>query len=164
MAADPWRWRLLYVDDVASIYARADRPETARLAETSPVQLVDPSRLIDVVLYPPSLVPALDRALAEQVRRCSGCSVTRWATAAVAAARGDAEALAADIERIDVGERASSPRFVSLLRARQAVLAGDMAAARRHLEQFVAAGGLPEVAERALQPRLSESARRDRPR
>ncbi|MEJ7733243.1 MAG: hypothetical protein WKG00_29125, partial [Polyangiaceae bacterium] len=164
MAADPWRWRLLYADDVASIYVRADRPETARLAETSPVQLIDASRLIDVVLYPPSLVPALDRALAEQVRRCPGCSVTRWVTAAVAAARGDAEALAADIERIDAGERDSTPRLVSLLRGRQAVLAGDMPAAHRHLEQFVAAGGPPQLAERALQPRLRESARRQRPR
>jgi hypothetical protein len=164
MAADPWRWRLLYFDDVANIYVRADRPETATLAETSPVQLIDPSRLSDVALYPPSLVPALDRALAEQVRRCSGCSVTRWATAAVAAARGDAEALARDIERIDVGERAASPRLVTLLRGRQAVLAGDLPAARRHLEQFVATGGLPALAERAMQPRLGESARRDRPR
>lgn len=164
MASDPWRWRALYFDDVATIYVRADRPETAALAEASPVQLIDPSRLIDIALYAPSLVPALDRALAEQVRRCSSCSVTRWVTAAVSSVRGDAEALARDIERIDAGERASTPRLITLLRARQAVLAGDMPTAREQMRLFVAAGGPEYLVERALQPRPAPGAQRQRPR
>ncbi len=156
MSREPDRWRLVYLDDEALVYARVDRPETRALA--SEVAGLAPWTL-DALIVPTTAeeVEAGRRAVGRQIDRCPACDVTTLARAALAAGEGDAAELARRLGDLDAvadrdGRLARLPerlRLRSLLEARAAALAGDAARLRTQLFAYLAQGGDEGVAARA---------------
>ena len=90
-ADDPARWSLIYVDDQAVLYVRADRAESAAALREGDLSPIDPLRIgragpAEIRAWAESAAP-----LAIQRARCADCEVTELMAAEVAIGRGDRE-------------------------------------------------------------------------
>ena len=143
LAADPRTWRLVYFDDQALIYVRADRPETAEVARARGLRHLDPARIYQL---PDERGASLVEARAELDRQraaCPRCYRTLLAQAALAVAGGDARAMVDGAAQLEpFGE---TPEVV-FLAARYALARGQTQKAIALLDRFVAVGGDPLLA------------------
>ncbi len=135
MAASPATWRLLYFDDLAMIYVRADDPRVQPEARAS-FRYLNPLRLVSLVNAPVAVLDEARSELAVQRSRCPDCYRTHTVEAALALAAHDATGFQAAMRPIADQQ---TPEVVFLF-AVDAARRGDLASARRYLSAVPVVG------------------------
>lgn len=156
LVADPYvfpllyareRWRLVYFDDQALVFANRQHPATAEIAAAG-FEILNPIELFRVAELEPGQLAAATAELGVQTQRCPGCYRTRLVKAAVAVAAGD------DVEfariRDQLLETKETPQ-IALLSGIYALERGDRPHAQMMFARFRELGGDPRVAAHYMQ-------------
>jgi hypothetical protein len=140
MSADPATWRLIYFDDQALLYVRADQVAERAMTRRYGFRWLDPARLASLPDVRDQALVAADAEFARQTERCADCYRTRLAAAALALAHRDDAQFQLVLDALLA--QGSSPE-TTLLMARSAEAQGDLERARQLYRQFETLGGDP---------------------
>ena len=134
------RYKLVYFDDQAQIYADVQNPKLAEFVASRELRLLHPDKLVNVPDIPERLLPRALAELERQTQQCPGCYRTQLARAGVAIAQGnDQEFFAARDELLN---RFETPAL-AYLAARHALNKGDTATADALFGRYGTLGGDP---------------------